>query len=406
MMTWLRDAHWLTAERARALRNGLLMVCVIPVLLRIVASRNGTDASGWPVLGLDYVAFWRASSLVLSGHAGAVYESGAQSIGPIAERFPEANLAYATLLYPPIYLLACLPLALLPFFWSLAGWLAATLYAFLRALRSLAGPIGTLTILAFPAVLMNVVFGQNGLLTAALFGGGIAALGRRPLLAGFCFGCLAYKPHLALMVPLLLASGRHGKALLAAAATVAALCLASVLAFGVEAWRGFVVSALPLSRAVLEGDAANLDKMQSAFAAVRMLGGGLPTAYAVQAVVAVLAAVAAVLVCLARPAPLGAGALMATAGLLATPHLLHYDLALLAIPLAWLFNEARRGGFLPWEKAVLVAGYLLPLLAPLLASGLHMPVAPAVIGLILAAVARRLRHPGPAAGATGRPAPR
>lgn len=47
---------------------------------------------------------------------------------------------------------------------------------------------------AFPAVLINIRHGQNGFLTAALLGGALAVLERRPLLAGILFGLLAYKP--------------------------------------------------------------------------------------------------------------------------------------------------------------------------------------------------------------------
>ncbi len=42
--------------------------------------------------------------------------------------------------------------------------------------------------LAFPAVLINVGHGQNGFLTAALLGGALVVLDRRPLFAGILFG--------------------------------------------------------------------------------------------------------------------------------------------------------------------------------------------------------------------------
>ena len=48
--------------------------------------------------------------------------------------------------------------------------------------------------LAFPAVLVNIGHGQNGLLTAPLIGGALAVLDRRPIVAGILIGLLAYKP--------------------------------------------------------------------------------------------------------------------------------------------------------------------------------------------------------------------
>ena len=61
---------------------------------------------------------------------------------------------------------------------------------------------------AFPAVLVNLGHGQNGFLTAALLGGALAMLDRRPIVAGILFGLLAYKPQFGLMIPLVLGGGR------------------------------------------------------------------------------------------------------------------------------------------------------------------------------------------------------
>ena len=58
--------------------------------------------------------------------------------------------------------------------------------------------------LASPAVLINAVGGQNGTWTAALLGGGLSLLERRPYLAGGLFGMMIYKPHLALLLPVAL----------------------------------------------------------------------------------------------------------------------------------------------------------------------------------------------------------
>ena len=72
-------------------------------------------------------------------------------------------------------------------------------------------------LLAAPAVFINAVGGQNGTWTAALFGGGLSLLERRPLLAGGLLGLLIYKPQLALLIPVALLAGRHWRAFAAAA---------------------------------------------------------------------------------------------------------------------------------------------------------------------------------------------
>jgi alpha-1,2-mannosyltransferase len=129
--------------------------------------------------------------------------------------------------------------------------------------------------------------------------------------------------------------------------------------------------------------------MQSAFAAVRLLGGEVILAYFVQAILAV--AVCTILVIFLRR-NLGAAAeapVIATAALLMSPFLFDYDLVLLAVPLAWTAREGARTGFLPWEKFALLTGFLLPLLSRLAATGLGVPLAPLVLLAVFVVVIRR-----------------
>ena len=96
---------------------------------------------------------------------------------------------------------------------------------------------------AFPAVFVNLGHGHNGFLTAALIGFALMQIDRRPVVAGVLFGLLAYKPQFGLMIPLVLLATTRWRALIAAAATVAALTLAVTLTFGADTWRAFFASA-------------------------------------------------------------------------------------------------------------------------------------------------------------------
>jgi alpha-1,2-mannosyltransferase len=71
-----------------------------------------------------------------------------------------------------------------------------------------------------------------------------------------------------------------------------------------------------------------------------------------------------------------------------SPFFLDYDLTMMAIPLAWLLVEGLKRGFLPWEKLILGAGFLLPLVARDLALHLSMPIGPLVMIALLLACAR------------------
>jgi hypothetical protein len=251
-----------------------------------------------------------------------------------------------------------------------------------------------LAALAFPATFSNLGHGQNAFLTTALFGAGGLMLASRPFVAGLCFGALVFKPHLGLLIPVALLAGRQWKAITGAVVSAAALIGLSFATFGASAWTGFVAVS-PLARAALEQDLVGPAKMQSVFAAVRLWHGPLVLAYAAQALVALAAAAAVAVVFHRRRNDRGAAAALMAGTLLASPFLLDYDLMLLAPPLAWLFAQAARGGFRPWEKTALLAAFLLPLVSRMLASDLMLPIAPPVLAVVFLLIWRRLEAEAP-----------
>jgi len=138
---------------------------------------------------------------------------------------------------------------------------------------------------------------------------------------------------------------------------------------------------------VLEQGGTGWHKIQSAFAIVRMWGGGVAYAYLVQG--AVTLAVAAALVLLWRSAaayPLKAAA-FCIAALVATPYSLDYDLVVLAPALAYLAAHGFTRGFAGYERTALAALWFMPLVARTVADyallPLGVPLMLAVLGLIL-----------------------
>lgn len=383
----LRQPSWTTP--ARMVAYGRLLAG-LPIALAIgwlAFSRGLIDPAGSPV-GADFLSFYAASALALGDRVADVYR-------PALHHAAQAALVgrpvdYAAFFYPPPFLLVCLPLALVPYLAALAAWIGATGAAFVIVLRRfLAGTnAGLVAILAFPAVLLNAGHGQNGFLTTALLGGMALALGPRPILAGLLIGGLAIKPHLAILLPFGLMFLGAWRAIGAAAVAGLALCAASWLILGVEAWQGFSTVST-LARSALESELVGSAKMVSVFAAFRLLGAGLATAYAAQAAVFALVLVALWRLARARPDPLAFGVAMVAATSLASPFLLDYDLTLLAVPLAWLLREANRDGFRPWEQAGMIAAFLLPLFARSIALGLSLPLAPPVLFILSWLVLRR-----------------
>ncbi len=79
------------------------------------------------------------------------------------------------------------------------------------------------------------------------------------------------------------------------------------------------------------------------------------------------------------------------AALLASPFLLDGDLTVMALPLAWVMRQAVRDGFLPWERIMLAAGFVLPLLVPPVSGHLAIPLGPPVLLTVFCMVLRRVR---------------
>jgi alpha-1,2-mannosyltransferase len=391
----VRDAHWLTFERARAYRLILLLVLVVSAAFWLLSSPQGIDPAGKPI-GTDFLAFWSASRLALAGDPAAAYDLARLYAMERASVAQDPGLS--SFLYPPPFLLLCLPFGLAPYFLSLAIWLAATGGAWLAMARKWAGKgAGALiALLAFPAIMTNIGHGQNGFLTAALMGSGLLLIDRRPWLSGAVLGLLVVKPQIALALPLLVLAGNRWRVMSGAIASLLAVSLLSLLVLGPGTWTGFIGGS-GTGRAIMEAGLVEPGKMVSIFAAVQVLHGGVALGYALQCVAA-LAASALLIVACRKGAPAAAqGALCVTATLLMTPFLFDYDLPVLIAPLAWLYGEAMRRGFLPWEKAILAAAYLLPLYARTLALGLGIPTAPVVLILLMTAIVRAALMCGDAA---------
>jgi alpha-1,2-mannosyltransferase len=284
----LGDCAWLDAARARAYARILLAVTLIGAVGWIALSSGGLDRQAKPI-GTDFVGFYTASRLALDGRPNLAYNVGVHWAAQRA--LFDSKVGYTAFFYPPPALLVCLPLALAPYFVSLAVWLAATGFVFYRVLRGYLPSLDPVAFLAFPAVFVNAAHGQNGFLSAALIGGGLLVMDRRPVLAGACFGAMAYKPHLALVIPFALIFARRWTTLIVAAATAASFCLASLIAFGASTWGGFFADA-PFAGAALQNNLVGNEKMQSVFAAVRLLHGSLALAWGAQ-IVAALGAIGA-----------------------------------------------------------------------------------------------------------------
>jgi hypothetical protein len=369
-----RDARWLTRGRVQAYARILLLAGLALLAASIWKGTGPLPAAQ------DFAAFWTASVLALQGHPAEAY-------GEAARRAMVALIGPGTrppFFYSPVALLLWLPLGLLPAGLAAALWVCGTAGAYAAAVRAVSRGPFALVALAYPAALICAIYGQNGLFSAALFGGVALSLGRAPILAGVLIGCLAYKPQLGLLAPLALLCARRTKAFASAAATVLLLALASAAVFGTSIWRAFVAS-LPLAQAWNAQGVPGFDRFASPYAAARLLGAAEPLGWAVQAAFALPAAAALVWVTRRRPGGAAETAMLALATCFCVPFLGEYDLVILAVTGAWIASDAGARGWLPYERLMLALLFLSP--AAIKAGAVHgVPLAPAamtVLGLML-----------------------
>ena len=324
-----------------------------------------TDAARRPIAN-DFVDVYAAGQMALAGNAASAYDwplHKAAEVRALGHDFP----GYYGWHYPPPFLFVAAALALLPYLGAALVWLAGTLVAYAATLRFIVRDrAGIFVALGFPAAIWNVTAGQNGFLTATLIGGTLAALERRPALAGVLLGLLTYKPQFGLLFPLALIADRRWLTITVAAAMASAMA-AAVLArirqrqlagvFSLAAdhrppcsrrrRRRFRPAAEPLSAWCARMTAARRWRLT------------------VQGTGSVAAAVGIVWLWRSRaPFDLKAAAL-AAATLVATPYVYMYDVTVLAVAVGFLLHFALERGLSAAETCGLAAGAALILVVSL-----------------------------------------
>lgn len=400
MAKWIdsiRSGAWLSVERMRRVALAVLVAGLVGAAFLIATSNGLNDRFNRP-LGTDFSSFYAAGTLVLDGQP-------AQAFDPADHYAREraifgADTPFYSFFYPPFFLFPSAALALLPYPLALMIWLVATFAGYLLTIRAILVATGgkafvghrlwLLLAIAFPAVLVNFGHGQNGFLTAALFGFALAVLPRRPWLAGLLFGLLTYKPQFGLLIPLVLIATGQWRTILGAAATAATVGAATLIAFGAQTWRAFLAVA-PLARtALLEQGAVGWPKLQSVFSWVRLWGGGADVAYILQGTVVIAVAVALVWLW-RRDVPYAVKAATLLIGtLLATPLCLDYDLMLLGPAIAFICAEGLARGFRPYEKSLLALLWIVPLITRSIAHTTIVPLAAPLMMITFIVLLRRV----------------
>lgn len=379
MMTFLQ-LRWLGRTRVRAYSIILALVSAVSMIWMFQRAM-GPDGS-------DFQAFWSAGRLVLSGAAAGAYDpaviAGVQARAGLRDVFAFVN--------PPPLLLAVWLLGLLEYPVAWLAWVAATYSAWLLVTRRLA-PELTWPIAAFPGALVAAWHAQTGFFTSIFQALAALWLRERPFCAGLSIGVLIVKPQLALLFPVALLAAGLWRVIAGAAVSVTGLLLLSWLFLGTETMLAYPKSWAVSDYLLRTGSDAFFLRQSTPYAMVRVAAGH-NSALAVQAA-ATLAMAALIWRIWARPGPYeGKLALLFAATPLATPYLFSYDLPFLIIPLCWLVREHRRAALGNWERPVLLALYLSPLVARAMALPASLNPMPLALLVLVGLIWRRLEQPG------------
>lgn len=340
---------------------------------------KGININNLEVIGRDFVNIWHGGEMAGSGKADQVYDRDTYR-NILKEKVGITGIfAYS---YPPHMLAASIPFGWLSYLGALALWSSGTLALFWYAARPWLAQAGlpSWIILFFPATLINIDSGHFGFLIGALVLIGWWNARKRPLMSGAAFAVMTVKPHLGVLVPVLLAVYRCWKTVFWAGVGTVALVVASALFFGWDLWAIWIKSTLPFQASLIgvnDPTLAYLFMMPTVGRMAAQYGLSSSAIFGAQIGFAVVAL--SLLIYGWRRgidvADLGLLSILVTFILL--PYVFTYDMV--AFDLAVLVLATRSSSLLSgWEKTVLGLTFLVPAIhLPMSRSGI--PISPLLI---------------------------
>ncbi len=390
-------------------------VDALAVLLAVVGGAMGLY--GWAVFGMafdhdgligprynapgaDYMVYWSAARAAMAGNFTLLVDPVAFT-GQINKEFYvwlSGPLPLFPWMYPPQFLALLFPFAIFPFALSYAAFQIVSFAAAAAACLLWAGPqrrraVWLVGLFVAPAMTVNVIAGQNALLTLALMLAGVGLLDRRSFVAGAILGLLSYKPQLALMAPVALIAAQQWRALGAAAVSASLLAALSMLLYGLTPWQDWFNQTLP---SALIGGASDPAWSQagrlwglSAWACAALLGAPGWLASSVQ-IAAILLAAACTWVAFREPFSLDRRmAVLLAATLAAAPHSSSYDLVLLAGAALLLYQNLLDGAEVWPSPTLLLLPWYVPFLTVPRASVLGFGAPVVIFGFLLLLMSQR-----------------
>lgn len=220
-----------------------------------LAKLHGIRINASTVIGRDFVNIWHGGREILLHGQEAIYDRPEYRRTLDAAIGARGIYAYS---YPPHMLLFSIPFGQMAYIPALILWTLAGIALFWHAARPWLRDVGLpgWSVLLLPGTIVNIWAAHFGFFIGALalYGFRLAGSGpeSRPLRAGLAFAVMTVKPHMGVLVPVVLAMRRDWRTIFWAGFGAAALVGASILAFGLQSWVTWFSSTLGFQASLVE----------------------------------------------------------------------------------------------------------------------------------------------------------
>jgi len=312
------------------------------------------------IVGRDFFNVWTGGNLALSNSLDILYDyDGYRAwqaarfgvLDPYNYSYPPSSLFLATMFGAMPYVVALL-------LWTLLG--AAFFYWAARPYmpRNLAPICAILT----PAALVNIWAGHYGFVIGGLWLLFFSLIAHRPVRSGIIAGLLTLKPHLGLLIAVVMLYRRTTWGIVAAIVTTSVLIGASGFVFGFDLWYKWLVdtSALQTKIMTAPGERFYYLMMPSIYIALRHA----PSSVAIIGQAAMTIAALALLWKARRAVPQDLAFLTASATALIAPYIFNYDLTVANLGFV-VFLYKKWDHLRAWERYALWVAFASPLLGML-----------------------------------------
>lgn len=334
--------------------------------------------------GGDFRLYWAQGQLAAQGKPLGAYDAPTLIHAAIMESL-KGTVDVRPSFYPPVFVLLLEPLGRLsyPEAWHVYNWGSVLLLAFVTVFAFRREYYALPLLFGFGGLVSSLSFGQNSILLTTLYLF-VAAFGiRHERLAGLALSVASFKPHLGVLVPLMLLWRIQYRTFMWAFTGLAALVAFTALRYSPEMWQRYLEVLHEPAERLINFDNTQGQYMISLYAFLRLKAIAPVPALAAQAAIALLAVFMLWQVCRRALDPMLPTAALVTATLLVMPHAYSYDMLLLFIPIMVIVRRAQHTGWQLADVEALLPVYVLPYYIDRLNLMLPVPLAPLAMLLLL-----------------------